>query len=51
VAHHRARQYAQQLRACHVQLIGRVEARFVIIKHEHLHSMGNSKIIFWLALA
>jgi hypothetical protein len=49
VAHHRAGRYAQQLRACRVELIGRVEASSIIIEHEHLGTLGNSELFFGCA--
>jgi hypothetical protein len=48
VAHHRAARYAQQLRACRVELIGRVEAVSVIVRYEHLGTVGNATLFFGL---
>jgi hypothetical protein len=39
---------AVALRDCHVTPIGRVEARSVIIRYEHLGTMGNARLFFGL---
>jgi hypothetical protein len=48
VAAHRARADAQRLRACRVELVGRVEAVAMIIPNEKLGTMGRSRIFFGL---
>jgi hypothetical protein len=48
VAHHRTGRYAQKLRACRVELIGRVEAVSVIVRYEKLGTVGNATIFFGL---
>jgi hypothetical protein len=44
----RARRYAQRLRACAFELIGKREARALIRRHELLGTCGNAKL--WLGL-
>jgi hypothetical protein len=48
MAAHRARADAERLRACKVELVGRREAVAVIVRHEHLGTMGNSSLFFGL---
>jgi hypothetical protein len=48
VAAHRSRAHAQRLRACTVELVGRREAVAVIVRYEHLGTMGNATLFFGL---
>jgi hypothetical protein len=45
---HRARHDARRLRACRVEPIGRTEAVSVIVRYEHLGTVGNSRVFFGL---
>jgi hypothetical protein len=45
---HRSRIYARRLRDCRIELIGRSEARELIMRHEALGSCGNATLWFGL---